>query len=78
MKRVKNIYLIDKAGSVDGFSDASKATGKTYATGLILEMHDGTYMAQLSTDMIQPFEEVKPTKTLAQLILDLNKAQSRE
>lgn len=70
MKKIRNIYLIDKASSVDGFSDATKATGKNYATGLILEAIDGTFYAQLSTDMIQPFEEVVATKTLQQLIID--------
>jgi len=73
MKKIKNIYLITEAGTIDGFSDASKGTHLNYATGLILEAADSSFYAQLSTDAIQPFAEVRATKTLDKLIADLSK-----
>lgn len=76
MKKIKNIYLITDAGTVDGLSSASQLTGKNYATGLVLESADGKLYAQLSTDAIRPFEEVESTKTLAQLIIDIHKVKS--
>ncbi len=60
--RIRTIYLIDNADSTDGESEASKVTGKNYATGLILEGVDGKFYAHLSTDPIRPFEQFTPPK----------------
>lgn len=50
MKKVKQIWYA-KHGSPELTSN--------YATGLILELEDGTMLEQLSTDMIEPYAEIK-------------------
>lgn len=47
MMKVKNIYLIDE-----------KELGN-YATGLVLELEDGTFLAHCSTDIVAPFKVVE-------------------
>lgn len=45
MRKVINIYISDKSTM-------------EYSTGLILELEDGTYLEQCSTDFIVPFHEI--------------------
>lgn len=50
MEKIKNVYY-----------DESLLGG--YATGLVLELENGVFLRQNSTDVIQPFSAIKPSLT---------------
>lgn len=49
MKKVKNVWFVEN----------KKQLSSIYCTGLIIELEDGRLLAQQSTDVIMPFEELK-------------------
>jgi hypothetical protein len=52
--KVKQIYF-----EQDGVGD--------FTTGLVLELEDGRFMKQQSTDMVKPFEEITNIKIIKSL-----------
>lgn len=48
MQKVKNIYIADQR-ELENYA----------TTGLVLELEDGSFLAQSSTDPIVPFSEAK-------------------
>ena len=53
MKKVKNTYLI-----TDREERMKKISSSGMATGLILELEDGSFWSAYSTSQVCPFEEI--------------------
>ena len=52
IKKVKNIYFAETE------SEKEKIGGH-FTTGLVIELEDGRFLRQQSSDIIMPFEEIK-------------------
>jgi len=55
MKKVKQIYYAET-------KEEREEVGGFYITGLVIELEDGRFFRQQSTDVIMSFEEVKIKK----------------
>lgn len=62
MKKVKNIYFLE-----DGEEFVKEAVNYG-ATGLVLEMEDGSIVTEHTVDSLQPYTQQKKIKSLANLI----------
>ena len=52
MKKIKNLYFSERADILGGHS----------ATGLVLELEDGTFLRHQSSDVLMPFEKIPEAK----------------
>lgn len=68
MKKVKNIYLLDKG------EEFVKDAINYGATGLILEMEDGSIVTEHTQDSLQPYAKQEKIRNLANLIKKVHKA----